>query len=106
MLIILALFIERRRARFKVRDLRISPGTVRPRKPVTVSARVENVGDVRGTYDVKLKVKGRVVQTKSVTLAAGKSTSVRFTVVEEIKGDYEVEVNGLVGSFTVTAPAR
>jgi PGF-pre-PGF domain-containing protein len=103
MLIILAIYIEKKRPRFRVRDLRISPGTVRPRKPVTVSARVENVGDVRGTHELKLKVKGRVVQTQSVRLGPGESTRVSFTVIEEIEGDYDIELNGLVGGFTVAA---
>jgi uncharacterized membrane protein len=42
-----------------------------------------------------------VVDTKDVTLAGGESTFVTFTIVKDAAGIYSVEVDGLVGSFTV-----
>jgi carbon monoxide dehydrogenase subunit G len=41
---------------------------------------------------------------KSVTLAAGASQSVSFSLTREEAASYSVNVNGLSGSFTVAVP--
>ena len=46
-------------------------------------------------------VDGTKVESKSVKLAGGKSTTVDFTLVKDTAGVYKVEVDGLTGSFTV-----
>jgi len=43
---------------------------------------------------------------KSVTVAAGESQDVSFSVTKEEAGSYTVAVDGLSGSFTVVAPAK
>jgi len=91
-------------AEFEVSDLSVSPSEVEPGESVTVSATVSNVGEESGSYTVELKVDGVVVDSVMVTLDGGASMSVSFTVTSEVEGSHTAEVDGLSGSFTVTAP--
>jgi len=67
---------------------------------VTITANVANDGGQGDTYTVELKLNGESVDTKTVTLGAGQSKQVSFTVSELDYGQYEVEVAGLSGEFT------
>jgi uncharacterized repeat protein (TIGR01451 family) len=67
---------------------------------VTISAMVTNDGGQEGTYTVALKLNGETVDTETVTLGAGQSKQVSFTVSDLDYGQYEVEVAGLDGEFT------
>ena len=65
---------------------------------------VANTGGTRGSYTVALMINGVKEAEKSVTVAAGDSRSVSFTVSKEDIASYSVVVDGLSGSFTVVAP--
>jgi hypothetical protein len=67
---------------------------------VTITAKVTNEGGQAGTYTVALKINGETVDTEDVTLGAGESQLVSFTVSELDYGEYEVEVAGLSDTFT------
>jgi len=69
---------------------------------VSITADVANDGGQEGTYTVALKLNGETVDTKTVTLAAGRSQQVSFTVSELDYGQYEVEVAGLSDEFTAS----
>jgi PKD repeat protein len=69
---------------------------------VTITANVANNGGQEGTYTAELKLNGKTVDTKEVTLAAGQSQQVSFTLSGMDYGQYEVEVAGLSGEFTVS----
>ncbi|MBA7507079.1 hypothetical protein ES706_05795 [subsurface metagenome] len=69
---------------------------------VTIAANVANNGGQEGTYIAELKLNGETVDAKEVTLAAGQSQQVRFTLSGIDYGQYEVEVAGLSGEFTVS----
>ena len=71
---------------------------------VTITVSVANTGGTEGTYTVVLKINGVKEAEKNVTIAAGKSQDVSFSVTKEQAGSYSVTVDGLSGSFTVTAP--
>ena len=92
-------------AEFEVSNLSISPDQVKPEEPVTVSAKVTNVGGQEGSYEVEFKVRGVLEDTESVTLSSDESTTVQFTTSKSEEGTYTVEVDGLTGSFTVKKPA-
>ena len=62
---------------------------------------MSNIGGSEGSYTVTLKVNGVAVAAEEVTLAPDASQVVRFKVAREKKGDYEVEVDGAYGVFTV-----
>jgi hypothetical protein len=67
---------------------------------VTITANVINDGWQAGTFPVVLKLNGETVETRTVTLGAGQSQPVSFTVPGLDYGQYEVEVAGLSGEFT------
>ena len=68
---------------------------------VTISLFVVNTGGKSGSYEVTLKINGGVAATKEVTVSAGLSKEVTFTISKDIAGTYSVDVNGLTDSFTV-----
>jgi PKD repeat protein len=91
-------------AEFKVTDLEITPEEVEEGEAVTVSVDVTNVGEKEGSYTVELVLDGIVVGSEEITPLGGGMTA---TVVFELtrgEGTYQVEVDGLTGSFTVKAP--
>ncbi len=92
-------------AAFTVSALSISPIEVDTGDTVTISILVTNTGDLTGSYEVTLKIDNKVVATKGVTLAGGASQKVIFTTSKDIDGTYVLNVNGLRGTFTVTALA-
>jgi hypothetical protein len=69
---------------------------------VTITANIANDGGQEGTYTAALKLNGETVDTETVTLGAGQSQPVRFTRSGLDYGQYEVEVAGLSGHFTVS----
>ena len=90
---------------FSASDLSITPAEVDIGGEVTISLLVANTGDLAGSYEVTLKIDNVVLAIKDVIVGAGASEEVTFTIVEKEAGSYKVEVNGLVGEFTVEAPA-
>ena len=91
-------------AAFSVSDLSIKPAQVKPGEAVTISLLVSNTGDESGEYIVSLKINGVEEAEKSVTIAAGGSEIITFSVTKGETGNYSVSVNVLSGSFTVVAP--
>ena len=88
-------------AAFTVTDLHISPTQVAVGETVTISAKVTNTGGAEGSYDVVLEKNGVAEETSRITLTPGQSTMVSFNCTEDSTGDYQVEIDGRVGSFTV-----
>jgi len=68
----------------------------------TITANVANDGGQGDTFTVELKLNGEVVDTEIVTLGAGQSKQVSFTVSELEYGQYDVEVAGLSDEFTAS----
>jgi len=91
-------------ATFSLSNLSIQPAEVQPEELVTITVSVVNTGGMEGSCTVVLKIKGVKEAEKSVTVAAGDSRSVSFTVSKEGTGSYSVVVGELSGSFTVVAP--
>jgi hypothetical protein len=90
-------------AAFTASNLAVTPATAEPGSPVIVTVTVSNTGDQIGSTTVSLKLNGVTVDTKSVTLSAGATTTVAFTLTEDAPGAYTVAVGDLTGGFTVTA---
>ena len=89
---------------FEISGLSISPETVEPGEVVTISVYVENVGTGTSRYTVNLKVDGTTEESIELTLAAGEDETVKWTVSKTAAKTYDVDVNGLTGSFTVEEP--
>jgi len=91
-------------AAFSVSNLTIQPVEVQPKEAVVITISVANTGDTEGSYTVVLKINGVKETEKSVTIVAGSSEIVTFSVTREETGSYSVTVDGLSASFTVVAP--
>ena len=96
-----------------VRPLTITPGEVQTGETVTVAVTLSNIGEEEGTTDIILRVRGQVIETREdVVVQGGKEITLRFEVVQDEVGDYDVEVEApgaadvkiLDGTFTVVAP--
>jgi hypothetical protein len=90
---------------FEVSDLTISPETAEPGEVVTISVNVENVGTGTSSYTVNLKIDGTTEESTQLSLAADDEETVTWTVSKTTAKTYNVDVNGLTGSFTVEEPA-
>ena len=95
--------IGREEACFDVANLSISPTTADPDERVTITVEVTNTGGLEGSCTVKLLIDGVEEATQELTVAPGATDTVTFTVIRETSGTYNVEIDGLVGEFTVTA---
>jgi hypothetical protein len=83
-------------------DKKISAFVTKTWETVTIIANIANDGGREGTYPVVLKLNGQTVDTKTITLAAGQSQQVTFIRFGLDYGQYDVEVAGLSGEFTVS----
>jgi len=88
-------------AAFSVSSLSIQPAEVEPAEAVTIAVSVANTGGESGSYTVVLKIDGVKEAEKTVTIAAGSSRTVSFSITKEEADSYTVTVDGLSGSFTV-----
>jgi len=93
-----------RAAEFEVSNLVINPSVVEPGESVTISVTVTNVGEVSGTYTLELKEEGYDTISKSVTLDAGESRRVSFTISRGWEKTHTISIDGLSGTFTVASP--
>ena len=71
---------------------------------MTVTVSIANTGGVEGTCSLVLKINGVKEAEKSVSVTAGKSQNVSFTVSKKDAGSYTVDVDGLTAGFSVVAP--
>jgi hypothetical protein len=93
-------------AKFQVSNLTVSPTQTQLNQEVAINVNVANTGGSSGDYTVELKVDGTVKESKRVTLAAGASQIVNFTITEEAVGRYQVEIAGLGGEFEIIKAAK
>ncbi len=82
-------------------NLRISPESVSPEEPVTISVDITNLGENQVVCPVTLRINGVLKGSETVTLDGGETETVEFTVTEGVPGTYDVEVDGQTGSFEV-----
>jgi len=100
-------------AAFSVSNLSIKPAKVEPGGTVTITVLVANTGGESGSYTVVLKINRVKKAEETVTIAAGDSQEVSFSIVTEDKKPttheeelftYTVLVDGLSGGFTIVVP--
>jgi hypothetical protein len=84
-----------------VRDLKIIPNRVKPGGIVNIFAEVTNNDPTTTTFSLVLKVRDIVEAVKEITLGPGQSQKVAFIVLRDKPGVYDVDLEGLAGSFTV-----
>ena len=88
-------------AAFSLGSLTILPSEVTAGGTVTISVNVANTGGETGTYIVTLKIDDVVEASQEVSIDAGASQEVTFTVSKDVAKTYSVDVNGLVGGTFV-----
>ncbi len=98
---VLAKTTEPAPAKFNVGKLTVSPSQAKLNQEVNISVNVANNGGTSGSYSLELKVNGISESTKQVTVAAGTSQTVNFTITEAQSGTYTVDIAGQRGSFVV-----
>jgi len=88
---------------FDLSGLSITPETIQVGETVSISVNAENIGTEAGSYVVNLKIDGATIETEELSLPVGADETVTWTLSESTPGTYDVDVNGLTGSFTVEA---
>ena len=84
-----------------VRDLKIIPNRVKPGGTIYVFAEVTNNNPTASSFSLVLKVRGVIEAVKEINLGPGQSRKVVFIVLRDKPGVYDVDLEGLKGSFTV-----
>jgi hypothetical protein len=90
---------------FTVSGLTISPTEAETGGSVTATILVTNSGDLTGNYELTFKVDNNVEETRNITLPGESSKEESFITTASTAGSHEVDINGLTGSFLVTAEA-
>ncbi|MCK9355967.1 MAG: hypothetical protein M0R22_02300 [Dehalococcoidia bacterium] len=89
---------------FSLSQLDVSPSSVSAGETVDVSVLAHYEGSsAEGVSQVVLRVDGIVVDEQQIKLSAGDSADVTFTFTATADGPHEVDVNGLLTGFSVTA---
>lgn len=88
-------------AEFAMSNLTISPTEVKVGEELTITVEVTNIGGREGSHLLSLWINGVSEETKEVILAPKAVKTIVFTVTRDEPGSYSVEVDGLIGSFTV-----
>jgi Fe-S cluster assembly iron-binding protein IscA len=89
-------------ASFATGDWAISLAEVEAGKKLTISFAVTNTGGLSGSYRATLTVNEVVEAVREVTIEAGASDEIAFSVTKSDAGTYLVVVDGFIFSFTVT----
>ena len=90
---------------FEVANLIITPVEAKTGEDITISADITNLSNTAGTYAVTLWIDGTVEAGRNVSLEAGTTTPVSFTVTRDVEGSYQVRFDRLFDSFNVIEAA-
>ena len=93
-------------AKFQLGNLSVSPAEVIMDNSLAVSVDVTNAGKAEGNFEAKLKIDGTLKETKTVSVAAGGTETVSFTVSADTAGTHTVKINDLAGTFDVLTPPQ
>lgn len=88
-----------------VTNVTVSPESVEVGENVTITATLENTGNTTENVTVVFKINGEEVKSVNVTVEANATETAECVVAEDEAGTYEVTVDGVSASFTVTVPS-
>jgi hypothetical protein len=91
-------------AYFSLSNLTIAPATAKINQTVMIKVDVKNTGGIPGTKVIKLKINGKEIASKTLTLGVGEEEEISFNVSRSVLGRYRIAVGYLTGSFTVVEP--
>jgi len=89
-------------AGFSISNLVISPTQAVAGREVSIMCDVSNTGQVEGNCPVNLKIDGVQVDSKEITVAAGATQTVAFSLVKDIGGNYSVTIGDLSAILVVS----
>ncbi len=92
-------------AEISISDLVINPVEASTGQAITISMTVKESANVSGIYEGTLKINGVVAEKKKKTIGPLAVTDLAFTITKNEPGTYEVDLDGLKGTFTVKAAA-
>lgn len=90
---------------FVVSGFAVNPAKVNTGDSVSITAIVTNTSAGKGIYNAVLKVNNAVVISKELTIPAGLTQTLNFTVPTNNPGTYEAAFGGLTETFTVVDDA-
>ena len=88
-----------------VTNVTVSPESVEVDENVTITATLENTGNITENVTVVFEINGEAVKSVNVTVGANATETAECVVAEDEAGTYEVAVDGVSASFTVTVPS-
>ena len=88
-----------------ISDLVVSPSEAQAGQAVNISMTIKESANVSGIYEGTLTINGVVEEKKKKTIGPLAVTDLVFTVTKSQPGIYEVDLDGLKGSFVITPPA-
>ena len=91
-------------AQYEFANLSISPNMVGSGEIVIIVVEVSNTSGLEGSCLVMLLIDGVEEAVRELAIAPGATRNVIFTVSRKASGTYSVEIDGVAGEFTVTAP--
>ncbi len=80
-------------------NLTVKPESPKENEDITISVDATNGGTAEETYTVTLLIDGENVDSKDITLAAGKTQTVSFKAKAGAIGQHSIELDGLTGQF-------
>ncbi len=87
--------------KFIIDNLMISPAVINAGEVAKVMVSVGNDGNKEGTYPLILKMDGKQIASREVTLATGQGTATSFVIRDAAPGQHIIEVAEQKGSFKV-----
>jgi hypothetical protein len=97
------LFGDMKPASISMGNITVSPQNANIGETVSISTIVTNSGNLPGEYIAQLIINGETDSTQKVLLAGNSSKTVTFSIVRELPGEYEVEINGKSSKLTILA---
>ena len=88
-------------ANFTLKNLIIDPPIANESDAVQISVNVTNTGDLEGNKTLNFEINNETRYTQNVTLAGGDSVIVQYSDIENVAGNYSVNVGDLTGMFTI-----
>lgn len=88
-------------ATFDLSALRLSATEAEIGDQITVSATIQNSGDLDGEYEYIIDVDGVVIDTEMITIEGGESSTKEYTITAETPGTHTVTISDESVTFTV-----
>ncbi len=83
-------------------SITVMPANAGINEKINITVPVKNSGESSGTNTFVLKINGLIEQTQDITLPAGGTQNISFIVSRDSPGNYQVDINGAAGSFTIS----